>query len=569
MQIYEARRRQDFAAAEKISETERASDALARAIPSVNASARRVDLPSAMRDKMENAFGMDFSGVRLYENQSVADAGANAMAQGDRISFAPGKLDFYSRAGQELLGHELSHIASQARGESRGSGLVMNDALEARADREGAMAAAGETVHAAEGAAPALAPAQSAPAQADRDDDSPGLLKRAKAATYLQAIRGKNNFKRNWFKYTAGTYGLGSDVDSLLTSGYVDRQGNQHGSLVKIDSKANRYKNGAKGAVSAGLGLIGVAQNSIGSVKNYHMGDYASGTANAIDALASLGDTGAGVATSIDQFRNLNNKKIKKGTAITGIASSGLKSISGLISGFSGWSSQSSLEKKGGDSDNLRYAVNEADDPEMKRAFRQAARNARANKFSGFTKSLGFGLKSAGTALNTFLPGIGGFLGGKGLSIAGDAVNLFNTWNTDRMKRNARKDTLNEAFGNFENNINTSVNDALTHEDGDKSMKQRRAEAKDRAIRAMLNNDTNNIFDENTRNLLLQKQNLKRKDVYAALSNKRANLITQAANAGGNTYKDRVREAIGDMGIHTSEYGSDATKNGVLKKLMA
>ena len=46
-------------------------------------------------------------------------AEAEAVTQGSNIAFAPGKLDFSSTHGQALLGHEISHAASQARGESR------------------------------------------------------------------------------------------------------------------------------------------------------------------------------------------------------------------------------------------------------------------------------------------------------------------------------------------------------------------------------------------------------------------------------------------------------------------
>ena len=106
----------------------------------------RVDLPEAIRAKMENAFGADLSAVRLYESQSVADAGAQAVSQGQKIAFAPGLLDFTSYGGQSLLGHELSHVVSQARGEVTGSGFLNDQALEARADREGAMAAAGQQI---------------------------------------------------------------------------------------------------------------------------------------------------------------------------------------------------------------------------------------------------------------------------------------------------------------------------------------------------------------------------------------------------------------------------------------
>ena len=114
--------------------------------PTAEQMGHRVDLPDAMRSKMEDAFGADLSAVKLYESQSVADAGATAMTQGANIAFAPGMLDFTSFGGQSLLGHEISHVVSQARGEVTGGGFLNDHALEARADREGAMAAAGQTV---------------------------------------------------------------------------------------------------------------------------------------------------------------------------------------------------------------------------------------------------------------------------------------------------------------------------------------------------------------------------------------------------------------------------------------
>lgn len=113
----------------------------------MNDRSHRIDLPEAMREKMERAFGMNFGKVNLYESESVADAGANAIAQGGSIAFAPGKADFNSLDGQRRLGHELSHVAAQARGEVTGSGFLDNGALEARADREGALAASGEQAY--------------------------------------------------------------------------------------------------------------------------------------------------------------------------------------------------------------------------------------------------------------------------------------------------------------------------------------------------------------------------------------------------------------------------------------
>ncbi|MCR4887333.1 MAG: DUF4157 domain-containing protein, partial [Clostridiales bacterium] len=114
--------------------------------PTAEQLGKRVDLPDAIRSKMETAFGADLSAVKLYESQAVADVGSQAITQGADIAFAPGLLDFSSFGGQALLGHELRHVVSQARGEVTGGGFLNDASLEARADREGAMAAAGQQI---------------------------------------------------------------------------------------------------------------------------------------------------------------------------------------------------------------------------------------------------------------------------------------------------------------------------------------------------------------------------------------------------------------------------------------
>ncbi len=145
---YADRKRADRTAPQTQTAQQPSMDALrtGAAQPTAEQMGHRVDLPDAMRSKMENAFGADLSAVKLYESQAVADAGAKAMAQGASIAFAPGMLDFTSYGGQALLGHEISHVVSQARGEVTSGGFLSDASLVARADREGAMAAAGQTV---------------------------------------------------------------------------------------------------------------------------------------------------------------------------------------------------------------------------------------------------------------------------------------------------------------------------------------------------------------------------------------------------------------------------------------
>ena len=167
------------APAERTPEAPPAPSALLRApgaasMAEAEASLRPVDLPGAIRAKMEASFGADLSAVKLYESQTVADAGAQAVAQGSRVAFAPGVLDLTSQSGQALLGHELSHVVSQARGEVTGSGFLNDSTLEARADREGAMAAAGQQVYAGPVTAPlsaASAASAAGPMQARKAED--------------------------------------------------------------------------------------------------------------------------------------------------------------------------------------------------------------------------------------------------------------------------------------------------------------------------------------------------------------------------------------------------------------
>jgi len=109
-------------------------------------------LPGSIRRSMEHSFGMDFSGVRVDERPEAAALGARAFTRGTDIHFAPGQYRLDSVAGRELLGHELTHVAQQARGAARGTkrvgGVIVNDSppLEREADVLGARAARGQKV---------------------------------------------------------------------------------------------------------------------------------------------------------------------------------------------------------------------------------------------------------------------------------------------------------------------------------------------------------------------------------------------------------------------------------------
>ncbi|WP_171684383.1 eCIS core domain-containing protein [Paenibacillus planticolens] len=70
--------------------------------------------------KMESAFNADFSNVNIHHDSGAskltASLGAEAFATGNDIFFREGRYNPDSRQGQELLGHELTHVIQQRGG---------------------------------------------------------------------------------------------------------------------------------------------------------------------------------------------------------------------------------------------------------------------------------------------------------------------------------------------------------------------------------------------------------------------------------------------------------------------
>lgn len=130
----------------------RAGEQREQASPGLPASGGGRPMPAAVQAKMEGAFGADFSSVRVHESPHAAAMGALAFTQGTDIHFAPGQYAPGSQRGQELLGHELTHVVQQSQGRVRATaqakGVALNDdaSLEREADDLGARAARGERV---------------------------------------------------------------------------------------------------------------------------------------------------------------------------------------------------------------------------------------------------------------------------------------------------------------------------------------------------------------------------------------------------------------------------------------
>ena len=119
---------------------------------SLPAAGRGRAMPGDVRAKMEGAFGVDFSRVRIHEDARSEALGALAYTHGTDVHFAPGQYQPDSQRGQALLGHELTHVVQQSRGrvaattQTKGVGVNADASLEREADEMGARAARGERV---------------------------------------------------------------------------------------------------------------------------------------------------------------------------------------------------------------------------------------------------------------------------------------------------------------------------------------------------------------------------------------------------------------------------------------
>jgi len=136
-------------------------------------SGRSLDLPDTLRSRVRTQFGLNMDSLRVRESAQVADLGANAMAQGNIISFAPGVFNPNTSSGQEIIGHELHHITEQARGlgsNIEGSNIHYNPSSESASDAAGRAFASGFTQGEGAGFAPSVTPvaASAAPVQGNR-----------------------------------------------------------------------------------------------------------------------------------------------------------------------------------------------------------------------------------------------------------------------------------------------------------------------------------------------------------------------------------------------------------------
>jgi hypothetical protein len=80
-------------------------------------------LPAKTLNEMGSGFGVDFSNVRIHNDQDAAAANkeldAQAFTHGQDVYFNEGKFDPETSAGKFLLAHELTHVVQQSQGKDQ------------------------------------------------------------------------------------------------------------------------------------------------------------------------------------------------------------------------------------------------------------------------------------------------------------------------------------------------------------------------------------------------------------------------------------------------------------------
>ncbi|MGH9076705.1 MAG: DUF4157 domain-containing protein [Acidimicrobiales bacterium] len=92
-------------------------------------------IAAPLRGRMEQAFGHDFSDVRVHSDAAASASaqavGATAATVGNHIVFRSGAYDASSSIGQHLLAHELTHVVQQRSGPvdgtPAGGGIKVSD----------------------------------------------------------------------------------------------------------------------------------------------------------------------------------------------------------------------------------------------------------------------------------------------------------------------------------------------------------------------------------------------------------------------------------------------------------
>lgn len=184
-------------------------------------SGKQLHLDEALSSRMEEKFGIRMDQVELRESEQADQMDAKAFAKGNVIQFAPGQFQPDTQQGQQLLQHELSHVAQQARGgihaDVPGLNINANEGLEHQADLG---------VSASSGGAPVSVgslDAASAPVQGDFGSRIKNFFHRSKRShSFGKKVKAKDEVVQ---QLTAEHNAQEADmVKTMMAQGYSDEE---------------------------------------------------------------------------------------------------------------------------------------------------------------------------------------------------------------------------------------------------------------------------------------------------------------------------------------------------------
>lgn len=107
-------------------------------------------LEGGVRQRMQSAFGADFSGVRVHSDFAGQEASdrldARAFTIGSDIAFGPGEYQPGTPVGDALIAHELAHVVQQQSSDVPGAPLTKSDAQSGALEEEADVSAVGAVV---------------------------------------------------------------------------------------------------------------------------------------------------------------------------------------------------------------------------------------------------------------------------------------------------------------------------------------------------------------------------------------------------------------------------------------
>jgi|GEM_PF-2089789 len=107
-------------------------------------------LEGGIKQRMQSAFGADFSGVRVHSDFAAQEASdrldARAFTIGSDIAFGPGEYQPGTPVGDALIAHELAHVVQQQSSDVPGAPMTKSDAQSSALEEEADISAVGAVV---------------------------------------------------------------------------------------------------------------------------------------------------------------------------------------------------------------------------------------------------------------------------------------------------------------------------------------------------------------------------------------------------------------------------------------